>query len=110
MFFSGLIAKLEKTSTEMQGTIEAECRELLELAVEHVFTNLHMRYTNFPFEEVLKRPEPEEASKVLRQAITDHVAVLVDLYQRGPADDEGISQALLPVASSSSAAYADSEA
>ena len=110
LFFERLVAKLEKTSAEMQGTIEAECREVLELAGERIFTNLHLRDASFPFEEVLRKPEPEEAAKASRQAVADHVVAFVNMHQRGPADDEGTSQASLSAASSSSAAQADSEA
>lgn len=87
--------------------IEAECRNLVELVGERVFTNLHMLDVSFPFERVLKKPEPEEAAEASSKAVVDHMEAHVKLYRRGTADDEETSQALLPTASSSSGDYTD---
>lgn len=93
----------------MHNTIEAECRELAEAIGQCVFPNLHMLNAGFPFKEVLKKPEPEDAVKGARDAIANHVMALVNLY-KCTIDDVGEPSSGSLSAKSSSSEYADSEA
>lgn len=81
-FFKELVTGLAEAKQDMHQTVRKEGRELLEQLGDRIFTNLYMLNTNFPFDEVLKPPCPDEMVKAARDVVADHTAMLIDLYER----------------------------
>lgn len=95
LFFEHLVTKLEQSSKDMDETIQVECCGLVETAAEHVFSNLYMCDADFPFEELLKKPEPEDEVKAASDAVAEYMVALAHLYKRGKGDDSAPSEGSL---------------
>jgi hypothetical protein len=57
-FFSQLAEKLVEASAKVSELIDAECRELLELAGTRIFSNIQRLSPDLDLEEVLQRRAP----------------------------------------------------
>jgi hypothetical protein len=95
-YFDQLLTALEGPVAELGDVVDEECRKLLTVAIERVFTNLQRLHPSFDFESVTEPVEDDQAqdlSNLVREEVNDYV----DRFKRVGAElaaeeDEGAKE------------------
>ena len=79
---------LEGPAAELRDVVDEECRQLLAVAVDRIFTNLQNLQPGFDFTTVTEPLEGEKGWKI-SNSIRDQVDDFCSRFKRAAAEDDG---------------------
>ena len=90
-FFNELLQRLEGAAAEFEGVIDEASRNLLGVAVQRLFSNLHRHYPAVDLEVIIALEVEDDQTLALSRAVTPAVNAYADRFKR-PAAGEASSE------------------
>ena len=90
-FFTELLQRVEGAATEFEGLIDAASRNLLEVAVQRLFSNLHRYYPSVDLEVITALEVEDDQAREISRAVASAVTAFIDRFKR-PAAGESSSE------------------
>ena len=90
-FFTELLQRLEGAATEFEGLIDEASRNLLEVAVQRLFSNLRRYYPFIELEVITALEVEDDQARKISRAVAGAVTAFIDRFKR-PAAGESSSE------------------
>ena len=90
-FFSELLQRFEGAAAEFEGLIDEACRNLLEVAVQRLFSNLRRYYPAVDLEVITALETEDDQAREISRAVAGAVTAFVERFKR-PTEGESSSE------------------
>ena len=90
-FFNELLQRLEGAAAEFEGLIDEASRNLLEVAVQRLFSNLRRHYPSVDLEVITALEVEDDQAREISRAVAGAVTIFIERFKR-PAGGESSSK------------------
>ena len=90
-FFTELLQRLEGAAAEFEGLIDEASRNLLEVAVQRLFSNLRRHYPSIDLKVITALEVKDDQAREISRAVAGAVTAFIERFKR-PAEGESSSE------------------